>query len=258
MIESSINNFSVDNKSSYQVIQEIVDRIAGENFKLDLTVVPQDPHLAENQLDTVKCGDNGIFRGVKVSEEERVLSRLAKYIDSNIISSDGKYLINDDYITICQSGVDCTELLAKVLDQLKDYDYLITINPLGSWSADLNNDTGVTGRKVGSDLGRGATGGAICGKDLSKADVSINIFLYLLCNKFNTLCYYASAKLLNSLKKIGKNNCLYGIEATCNIGDKDVLIGGELISFEDIIDVVRRYILIDIGGFEKLAEWGLV
>ncbi len=59
IIESSLN-FTDDE------INPIVERIAGK-LNLDLQVVPQDVYLAGNQSSSIKCGDNGIFRGVPLS-----------------------------------------------------------------------------------------------------------------------------------------------------------------------------------------------
>ena len=57
--------------------------------------------------------------------------------------------------------------------------HLPTINPLGPWTGGINVDCGCTNRKLGSDMGDGVTGGGLMGKDLSKADVSVNIVCYL-------------------------------------------------------------------------------
>lgn len=244
---------------AFDDVRKIVDRIAGEQFELDLQVVPQDKYLAENQKITINCGDNGIFKAVKTSEEERILSQFAKYLYKRIINSDGKYLIDKDHITICQSGINNDDLIEVVEEYFRDYDYMFTINPLGDWNNDLNNDTGVTGRKIGSDLGRGATGGAICGKDLTKSDVSVNILLNLILNKPNTLriiCPLDDRDILNDVLKATENKDT--IECTCSIGDNSVNICGVNVPFSKIVSIVKHYILICVGGFEKLAEWGLI
>lgn len=248
-------------KSTYQLVEDIVHRIAGEQFKVDLQVVPQDISLANNQKDKMRTGDNGIFRGVRLSWEEKELSRMARYINDEIVEADGKYLIDNDKITICQSGIDTNVLKELICEYFKNDDYTFTINPLGNWVNDLDNDTGVTGRKIGSDLGRGATGGAICGKDLTKSDVSINIFLHLLLNKKNTLLALCPDDLqwqLESLCDYLQVDMRDYIETTCSIGDDIIYIDGFDIEFEHIVKIVKRYIDIAVGGFEKLAEWGLV
>ena len=70
-------------------INPIVERIAGK-LKLNLQVVPQDVYLAGNQKDSIKCGDNGIFKGVPLSKEEKNLSKIARDI-YNKYPYDGKY-----------------------------------------------------------------------------------------------------------------------------------------------------------------------
>lgn len=252
MIESSVNFNATQ-------INEIVERIAGKQFRLELRTVPQDKYLSKNQEGKMRCGDNGIFKAVRTSEEEKILSNFAKYIYNNVIKSDGKYLIDKDNIVICQSGINSEEMLKKAVSYFTNYDYNIKVNPLGDWNFDLNNDTGVTGRKIGSDLGRGATGGAICGKDLSKSDVSINIFLNLLLNKPNKLlavCPGAHQSLVKML--VDKAKVYNELETTCAIGDETVEIMDIKISFATIVEVVEAYICICIGGFEKLAMWGLI
>ena len=79
-------------------------------------------------------------------------------------------------------------------------------------------------------MGDAVTGGGIHGKDLSKADVTVNIYCHILANK------------------LGKE-----VKTCCAIGDEEVLG----CSYEKMIKIVKEYIK-DIGGFEKLAEWGLI
>lgn len=54
-------------------------RITGnDEFTVRYREYPQDEHLAENQSDGFRCGDNGVFRGCPVTEEERRLSAIAR------------------------------------------------------------------------------------------------------------------------------------------------------------------------------------
>ena len=62
----------------FEEVDTIVKRIAG-NVETDLVVVPQDKHLAENQSKEIRCGDNGIFKGVPLTAEEKELSRIEDY-----------------------------------------------------------------------------------------------------------------------------------------------------------------------------------
>ena len=105
----------------------------------------------------------------------------------------------------------------------------IIVNPLGDWLGGLNVDTGATNRKLGSDMGHSVTGGGLHGKDLSKADVSVNIYAFL------------------KAQETGRP-----VELSCAIGD--TTIDGK--PYAEIVEIARSYIN-DIGGFEKFAEWGL-
>lgn len=80
----------------------------------------------------------------------------------------------------------------------------------------------------------GAGGGTMHGKDLSKADCSVNIYCFLKAQEENK-----------------------EIKAICSIGDTEVNVNGELVPFKEIVEVAHRYIK-NLGGFEKLAEWGLI
>ena len=91
-------------------------------------------------------------------------------------------------------------------------------------------DTGATNRKLGSDMADGVTGGGLHGKDLSKADVSVNIWCHL------------------QAQQTGKV-----VEAFCAIGDTEV----NGVPYAEIVETAREYIH-SLGGFEKFAEWGLV
>ena len=53
--------------------ESIVERIAG-HLSVDLQVVKQDVHLAENQSKETRCGDNGIFKGEPRTPEEIALT----------------------------------------------------------------------------------------------------------------------------------------------------------------------------------------
>lgn len=204
---------------NYNEVKAIVNRIAGDVTTTYLKV-PQDEHLANNQKETIKCGDNGIFKGVPLTEEQSKLSKIARKIYDKY-KSDGKYILDNDKLIICQS-------CARTEELLKEYPKAI-INPLGDWTGGINVDTGATNRKLGSDMADSITGGGLHGKDLSKADVSINIYAFLKAQKTN--------------KEV--NLC-------CAIGDTEV--DGK--PYFEIVNIAKEYIN-KIGGFEKLAEWGL-
>ena len=200
-------------------INQIANRIGGK-LKLDLQIVRQDRHLSHNQTKKIRCGDNGIFKGVPLTKEEKELSKIARDI-YNKYPYDGKYILDKEKLVICQSH-------AKTEDLLNDYPKAI-INPLGYWKGGPNVDSGATNRKLGSDMAQSVTGGGLHGKDLSKADVSINIYAFL--------------KAQETKKEV---------HISCAIGDEYI----DNIPYQEIVEIARNYIK-GIGGFEKFAEWGL-
>ena len=197
-----------------------IHRIAGD-VNIDLVVVPQDAHLANNQKGAIRCGDNGIFKGMPVTEEQKKLCGIARAIYA-FNRTDGKYILNGDRLIICQSN-------AKS-DELRSIFPNAEVNPLGDWTGGYNVDTGATNRKLGSDMADSVTGGGLHGKDLSKADVSVNIYAWL------------------EAQRLGKP-----VEFCCAIGDET--ING--IPYEEIVETAREYIR-SLGGFENFAAWGLV
>ena len=159
-------------------VDAIVKRIAGD-IELDLVVVPQDVHLSKNQSEKVRCGDNGIFKGVPLTENEKTLSHIARHLYRHF-STDGKHILTDEKIIVCQSNATEEQIRNEIIT-----DKELIINPLGYWTGGTDVDTGTTNRKLGSDMGDSVTGGGLHGKDLSKADVSVNIFAWLKAQKLN-------------------------------------------------------------------------
>ena len=256
MIESSEDFRPVE-------IDPIVRRLAGR-VELDLHAVKQDPHLANNQEGAVRCGDNGIFKGSAPTYEQKTLTAIAASIYDRH-PFDGKYIIQGSGrlaapvfdVTICQSHLSKDEepdLRQHLIDNYRVNGNII-INPLGEWTGGPDVDCGATNRKLGSDMGDGVTGGGLHGKDLSKADVSVNIW-----------CYLESIRTGHQ------------VTASCSIGDETVKVWssesnaeshssiaesrqsspiGNGIPYKDIVERARLYIH-TIGGFERFAEWGLI
>ena len=203
----------------FDEIDRIVKRIGG-NLELDLSLVKQDKYLAQNQENKIRCGDNGIFKGVPLREEDIKLSKIAHDI-YNLSPYDGKYVLDGDKLIICQSNITSSKL--------KELYPKAIINPLGDWTGGSDVDSGATNRKLGSDMAESVTGGGLHGKDLSKSDVAINIYVFLKAQELNK-----------------------EVRLSCAIGDEYV----DNIPYSKIVDIARDYIN-KIGGFEKLAEWGL-
>ena len=202
-----------------EAIAEIIRRIGGD-VESDIRIVPQDVRLARNQEGRLRCGDNGIFLGMPLTSEELTLSRIAHRIYGEF-PHDGKYILDGNRLIICQSNA-ASEAIRAIYPTAE-------INPLGDWTGGTDVDTGATNRKLGSDMGDSVTGGGLHGKDLSKADVSVNIHAFL---KAQRTCR--------------------PVHLSCAIGDE--LVDG--IPYPEIVAEAKNYIR-SIGGFEKLAEWGL-
>ncbi len=200
-------------------ISKAVHRIAGD-VQVDCVIVPQDIHLANNQKDKIRCGDNGIFKGVPLTEEQKKLSKIARDIYVRY-PYDGKYILDGERLIICQSNVKREEL-KKLYPEAE-------INPIGDWTGGSDVDSGATNRKLGSDMADSLTGGGLSGKDCSKADVSVNIYAWLKAQKEKRV-----------------------IELSCAIGD-DYVDGKP---YSEIVKIAKDFID-SLGGFEKFSEWGL-
>lgn len=204
---------------SFEEVRKAIKRIAGD-VKQDIVVVPQDEELAENQADAIRCGDNGIFKGVPLTDEQFKLSKIVRELYEKY-PTDGKFILDGECLIICQS-------YAKTSDFTALYPFA-QINPLGDWTGGTDVDTGATNRKLGSDMADSVTGGGLHGKDLSKADVSINIHAF------------------HKAQQTGKP-----VELVCAIGDEEV----DGLPYSEIVEEARDFVN-QLGGFEKLAEWGL-
>lgn len=202
-----------------KAIYNAIHRIAGL-IQVDLTIVPQDVHLATNQREGFRCGDNGIFKGMPLTKEQTALSEIARSIYKEY-PHDGKYILDGAQLIICQSNAKTADLTAVYPSA--------TINPLGDWTGGTDVDTGATNRKLGSDMADSVTGGGLHGKDLSKADVSVNIYAFL------------------KAQETGEP-----VELCCAIGD-DTIDGKP---YGEIVEIARQFIQ-SVGGFEAFAEWGL-
>ncbi len=206
-------------KVSKTDIISAIHRIAGK-IRTDIKIVPQDKHLSENQSYGFRCGDNGIFKGMPLTEEQKELSTIAHQI-YDAYPYDGKYIMDGIRLILCQSNAPKSELASLYPGA--------EINPLGDWTGGTDVDTGATNRKLGSDMADSVTGGGLHGKDLSKADVSVNIYAFL------------------KAQKTGRP-----VQLACAIGDDTV--GGR--PYAEIVEIAKKYIDA-VGGFEKFAEWGL-
>ena len=216
-IETSVD---LDKNDVFKTIYRIT---GNKQIRIDILKAPQDNELARNQNEKIRCGDNGIFKGTPLTSNEVLISKLARDI-YNEFPYDGKYILTDEKFIVCQSNATNDDLLKFCPTNRQSI-----INPLGYWTGGLDVDSGATNRKLGSDMAQSVTGGGLHGKDLSKADVSVNIYAFL------------------KAQETGEVQ-----EFTCAIGDE--YIDGK--PYSEIVEIARDYIN-KIGGFEKFAEWGL-
>lgn len=203
----------------FSEVQNAVKRIAGD-VKIDFSMFPQDVLLGKNQERGIRCGDNGIFKGVPLTDEQKAISRVAHDI-YNDFPFDGKYVLDVNNLIICQSNAETAEL--------EKFYSTAQINPLGDWTGGTDVDVGATNRKLGSDMADSVTGGGLHGKDLSKADVSVNIYAF------------------RKAQETGKEVALF-----CAIGDEYV----DGVPYAEIVAQAEEFIK-SVGGFEAFAEWGL-
>ena len=213
-------------------VKRIVSRIANI-FDVTYIEVPQDKHLSANQANRIRCGDNGIFKGMPVTEEQWLLQDIVAALYQNF-RSDGKFILDEKYLTICQSNVENKEVIEQMISDWYDGQNVISqdmnINPLGPWTGGPDVDCGATNRKLGSDMGDAVTGGGLHGKDLSKADVTLNIYCHI------------------KAQETGQP-----FQLCCAIGDE--YVDGR--PYGEIVEIARKYIQ-NLGGFEAFAEWGLI
>lgn len=211
-------------------VRDTVLRISNEDIPdIKYIEVPQDKYLAQNQ-EELRCGDNGVFAGYPMPRIHHDALVICQDL-YNRYPYDGKIVINEDgpALTVCWSNTKNEQVKELVPEAT-------SINPIGEWTGGTSVDTGITGRKLASDFYgvlKPLGGGTIHGKDLSKADCSVNIY-----------CYVRAQETLQEQ------------QAICSIGDKEVNVNGNRVPFAHIVKVAKQYID-KIGGFEKLAEWGL-
>ena len=231
-IETSLGRMDVRAED----IDPLIRRLFGERVVGNVLIAPQDAHLSENQTRglrsktfespdgtgdgvsqgqrVMRCGDNGIFKGVPPTHEQQLLTDVVADI-YKVFPYDGKYTIHIPQgeqfaeITACQSHVftdrDTEDLLVAAWGNNRNDDPIFsgiwTINPLGPWTGGIDVDCGCTNRKLGSDMGDGVTGGGLMGKDLSKADVSVNIVCFLKA--------VASGQVVTAMCSIGDENVTF-------------------------------------------------
>lgn len=224
IIESSV-------KFTPKDIKPLVERILGEGWTLKLICDPQDKYLAKNQESGIRTGDNGVYKGAPLTQEQITLREITNFI-SDLYPTDGKYIFDEKLgkLIVCQSNCNSDELKKTLQIRYPKYD--IVVNPIGEWEESklLITDSGCTNRKLGVNMGQDAVNGSgLHGKDFSKGDLSINVYLFL------------------EAQRTGKIQKAY-----CQIGDTYVNVNGNKVEFSTIVEKAREYIE-NTGGFEQFA-----
>ena len=274
-------------------IEAIVSRIAGEGFETRALIVPQDIHLAANQQQGVKVGDNGIFRGVLPTHEQKLLTAIAASIYDRH-PYDGKYIIQDTIakltdkatgkplpfasernikgFTICQSNASKEELFAFIEEIAKEKNgSFFGDDKSGAISADENKccilipgdkDEQMWGFYVnplgewtgGPNTDSGATNRKL-GSDMGDGVTGGGLHGKDLSKGD------VSINIVCFLKAVQSGQT---VTACCSIGDEHVTFTyasgkTETETFADVVEMARLYIMTDCGGsFERFSEWGLV
>ena len=173
-------------------INNIVERIAGEQKEIETNIVMQSPEIA-NGVDTGGAGDQGIMVGYACNDneefipQEMYLSRsLCKFIYDKY-PYDGKTQVtlgDDGYMSVVVASFqnvkaqELRDLIEVWIDIVKQphAGCVIHCNPAGDWNqGGFEADTGLTGRKLmvdnyGPQVPIG--GGCFSGKDATKVDRS--------------------------------------------------------------------------------------
>lgn len=228
-----------ENIKQSEVIQ-ICQRICPDIKSVEFDCYKQDEKLAKNQSQKhTYCGDQGLFAGYPMPKIHSEAKKLAQAIYKKY-PYDGKLVLTSDKDGVVSwSNVPAAELYDFCQELLG---YKLLANPIGDWAGGINVDTGLTGRKLACDfysVERPLGGGAMWNKDLTKADVSVNIYCFMLAQEKNM-----------------------AVKAKCAIGDYAVTFvfedGSEkTVLFDEIVSKAGDWVTYH-GGFEKCAEYGLV
>lgn len=171
-------------------VDDIVQRIAGDNLRITVNIVKQSPEIAQG-VDAGGAGDQGIMVGYACNETpellplEVILSRRLNQFLYELWRYDGKTQVtlkDGKIVAVVASFQNAPqqELIEAVERWLEDAncskDIKIHANPAGDWhKGGFDADTGLTGRKLvvdnyGPRIPIG--GGCFSGKDPSKVDRS--------------------------------------------------------------------------------------
>jgi S-adenosylmethionine synthetase len=250
--------------------EEIVKRVAGEGYKININIVKQSPEIAGG-VDVGGAGDQGIMVGYACSENEEFIPQelyLARNLNKRIYSKfpfDGKtqVTLNDGKIFSvvasfhnAKSG-ELREIIADwLLGKEVHNDLTVYANPAGDWNiGGFDADTGLTGRKIicdayGPQVPVG--GGAYSGKDGTKVDRSA--------------AYMARKIAVDAVKQVGGEvlvKLAYAIGkaepvmvSVTRSGTNEAVRGFSTGSYDLTPQGIINFLELRKPQFEKTAEWG--
>jgi S-adenosylmethionine synthetase len=250
--------------------EEIVTRVVGEGYKININIVRQSPEIAGG-VDVGGAGDQGIMVGYACSENEEFIPHelyLARNLNKRIYSKfpfDGKtqVTLNDGKIfSVVASfhNAKSGELREIIADWLlgKEVHNELTVyaNPAGDWNiGGFDADTGLTGRKIicdayGPQVPVG--GGAYSGKDGTKVDRSA--------------AYMARKIAVDAVKQVGGEvlvKLAYAIGkaepvmvSVVRPGTNEAVRGFSTDSYSLTPQGIINFLELRKPQFEKTAEWG--
>jgi len=250
-------------------IPQIVERVYGKDFTIDVNIVKQSNFIAQG-VDTGGAGDQGIMVGYACNENEEMIPQelyLARQLCKRIYKLypyDGKTQITLDdgeIKTIVASFQNAPkEALEQIITEWLEYKtdgIEIHCNPAGDWDmGGFDADAGVTGRKLVVDnygprvpIG----GGAFSGKDSSKVDRSA--------------AYMARKMAVDTIKETNASEVYVYLAYAIGYNkpvQATIIVDGKTIDKPGLVDTVYDLspngIVSTLGlkepKFEKTAEWG--
>lgn len=252
-----------NNKEVKKLVRKILRDLGYDIKKIKIRIkLHSQSQEISNVVGSDGAGDNGVFYAgyhklwtPKINELKELADRLSNVALLFGYKTDGKFIAvyEEDgtpikftlNIASNKEKVKRHQLINWLLKQdiLKDFK-VVSINPKGEWELCGGfADTGLTGRKLACDNSCGLFhqgGGAFFGKDISKADYTVPIYLHWLAEK---LC------LERDLEQVE-------LTAHSIIGDERIIIKGVNIQYSETVyySTMKEFVS---NGIKKMEWYGL-
>lgn len=207
-----------------KVLRDVVGLTVSE---LESIQIINNLNIQSSEIDDIVgeagTGDNGIYFGGYHKVYSPVIRKMKDLCSALTVSAlkrfgyrtDGKFIFDVDKRGNVTRFVINVASFSDVIPNTHGFTYLIeyfvgcaesiiSVNPKGNWSKCFGfADTGLTGRKLACDGSCGLFahgGGAMFGKDMSKADVTVPLYLADLAEKnigrFQKECTFSAASII--------------------------------------------------------------